>query len=306
MKKRVRLLSTLILGSALLAGACGDDDGRNAAGADHRLRVVAGFYPLFEAAQRVAGGRAEVTNLTPAGTEPHDLELTSREVDTIEGADLVLYLGAGFQPAIEEVAKRSEGVAIDVIEGLPRLEAAGQEEGSDPHFWLDPALFGRVVEEVQMVLADLDPAGAGAYRANADAYRRQLGLLDDEFGRRLASCERRVIVTAHAAFGYLARRYALTQEPIAGISPESEPDPARLAELTELVRRTGTTTIFSETLMSPKVAETLAREAGVSTAVLNPLEGLTEEEVAAGADYLSIMRDNLDILAEALGCGRPG
>ncbi len=302
----------MVVGVLLAAGCGGGEDG-GAARANARPRVVAAFYPLFEAARRVGGDRVDIVNLTPAGTEPHDLELTPRQVDVIEGADLVLYLGGGFQPGVEEVAERSEGEAIDaladltLLPGVPGEGGAGEEHaggnGMDPHVWLDPGLLGRMVERVEAALARDDAGGKATYARNSEAYRRELGLLDDAFGQRLATCQRRVIVTAHAAFGYLAKRYGLTQEAIAGLSPESEPDPRRLAQLAELVRSTGTTTIFTETLVSPRIAQTLAREAGVATAVLNPIEGLTEEELAHGETYVSVMKDNLDILSRALGCG---
>jgi zinc transport system substrate-binding protein len=313
---RARLLAAIMVVTVVMASGCRDGGGEKTAAADGRPQVVAAFYPLFEAAQRVGGHRVDIVNLTPPGIEPHDLELTPRQVDRIEGADIVVYLGAGFQPGVEDVAKRSEGEAVDALEGLTLMPATEEEEeeaggehsgsGRDPHVWLDPGLLGRLVERVEAGLAKADPAGKAVYAENSAAYRRELGLLDDEIGRRLSGCPRRVLVTAHAAFGYLARRYGLTQEAIAGLSPESEPDPRRLAELAELVRTTGTTTVFTETLVSPKVAETLAREAGVTTAVLNPIEGLTQEELDAGETYASVMRDNLGALAKALGCAAGG
>ncbi len=306
MKVRALLLAGLLVGAG--CGGGGGAGERTASGSA-RVRVVAAFYPLYEAAQRVGGDRADVVNLTPAGTEPHDLELTPRQVDLIEGADLVLYLGGGFQPGVEEVANRSEGDAVDALEELSLLPGRPEEgdeghaeAGMDPHVWLDPVMLGAVVGRVVAGLAAIDPGGKDSYVERAAAYRGELGLLDDEFSGRLAGCARRVIVTSHAAFGYLAKRYGLTQEAIAGLSPEAEPDPRRLAELADLVAATGTTTVFTETLVSPKVAETLAREVGVTTAVLNPLEGLTADELKAGETYSSVMRDNLETLAGALAC----
>ncbi|MGH8974972.1 MAG: metal ABC transporter solute-binding protein, Zn/Mn family [Acidimicrobiia bacterium] len=303
MKGRAALLAGMVLAAGCGGGGGGGASDRTASGSA-RVRVVAAFYPLYEAALRVGGDRVDAVNLTPAGTEPHDLELTPRQVDEIEGADLVLYLGRGFQPGVEEVARRSEGDAIDALEDLTLLPGVAEEgeAGMDPHVWLDPGLLGRVVERVEAALAVIDPGGKDTYAATSAGYRRELGLLDDEFGRRLTGCARRVIITAHAAFGYLAKRYGLTLEAVAGLSPESEPDPRRLAELADLVRATGTTTVFTETLVSSKVAGTLAREAGVTTATLNPLEGLTEEELKAGETYASVMRDNLETLAGALAC----
>ena len=219
------------------------------------MQAVASFYPLFEVTEAVGGDRVGVDNLTPVGVEPHDIELSPRQIDTIADADLLVHLGGGFQPAIEEAARRA-GLAVDVSQGLPM-------EGGDPHVWLDPVLFQQVVGTVEAALMQVDPAGADGYRARAAEYRSRLEQLDADYRAGLADCDRRVIVTGHEAFGYLARRYNLEQVAIAGLSPDAEPDPRRLAELTDLVRQRGVTTIFTEELVSPKVAETLAREAGV-------------------------------------------
>jgi zinc transport system substrate-binding protein len=270
--------------------------------------VVANFYPVYEAARRVGDTRAVVTNLTPAGAEPHDLELSPKQVDEILDANVVLYLGRGFQPAVEETVRdRSGGETVDLLDALSaRLRklppGEGVEGGTDHHVWLDPVLMADIVDEVRNALVRADPAGRRAYERNAAAYRSDVEALDKRYRDGLANCARRVIVTSHAAFGYLAARYRLVQEPIAGLSPEAEPDPKRLAELTDLVRREGVTTIFTEELVSPRVAETLAREAGVKTAVLNPLEGLTSEEQARGETYVSVMDQNLTILRKALRC----
>lgn len=295
-----RVLAVLVatmFATACGAGGGGDDDGR--------LRVVAAFYPLFEAAQRVGGDQVQVTNLTPAGSEPHDLELTSDQIDSIEDAAVLVFMGRGFQPALERAADRAEGAKVDVLAGLADLRpaAAGDDQlDVDPHVWLDPRLQQAIVAQVASALSAADPANRATYESNAAAYSRELDELDAAFAQGLADCRRRVLVTSHAAFGYLAARYDLVQEAIAGFEPESEPSPQRLADLTAKVRATGTTTIFYETLVSPKVAEALAREAGVRTAVLDPIEGLTEEDQKAGRTYLSAMRENLAALRGALGC----
>jgi zinc transport system substrate-binding protein len=315
------VLGAVALLPALAAAACGgdDDDGQGASGGD-RLQVVASFYPVAEAASRVGGDRIEVTNLTPPGVEPHDFELAPDDVDRLEDADVVLYLGEDFQPAVAEIAERQDG-AVDLMTGIDleagaseALEAEEGEEGEegegdgdehgdvDPHFWLDPTLLSEAVGEIEAALAEAAPGDAGAFAADARAYEAELAGLDRDMEAGLADCERDQIVTSHAAFFYLARRYGLTQLPIAGLSPESEPDADRLAELADEIGAGGITTVFYETLVSPDVAETLAREADVETAVLNPIEGLTDDEVDAGDDYTSIMRDNLAALREALGC----
>lgn len=286
-----------------LAGACGGGGGAGQAGG--RPEVVASFYPLFEAAQRVGGDRVQARNLTPAGSEPHDLELSSRQVDQIEDAAVVLLLGRGFQPALEKAAARATGVKVDLLDDLGTLLPApsGDDELEiDPHVWLDPSLFKAIVAKVADAVATADPANRATYEANGAAYARELDDLDSEFAQGLRSCDRRVVVTSHAAFGYLTGRYGLTQQAIAGLEPESEPSPQRLADLAAKVRADGTTTVFYETLVSPKVARSLAREAGVSTAVLDPIEGLSDADTKAGKTYVSAMRENLAALRLALGC----
>jgi zinc transport system substrate-binding protein len=275
------------------------------------LVVVASFYPLAEAARRVGGPDVTVHNLTPPGVEPHDLELAPDDLELLLTADVVLYVGAGFQPAVEDAIADVEGRAVDVLEGIQTLEPAedGGEEHedeaevtADPHVWLDPILFAEIVDRVANVFADVSPERADAVRKNAQAFEAELRSLDEEYTAGLEDCDGSALVVNHAAFGYLAAAYGLEQHPISGISPEAEVDPARLAELRDLVEREGVTTIFTEELASPEVAETLAAEAGVRTAVLNPLEGLTEEQVDAGEDYLSVMRQNLLALKDGLGC----
>jgi zinc transport system substrate-binding protein len=270
------------------AAGCGG--GGEASGSSGRTQVVAGFYPLAFAAEEIGGEGVEVTNLTPPGAEPHDVELTPRDVERVRSADLVLLVGGGLQPALEKAADGAEGTVLDVLEGLEVLE----EDGAvDPHVWLDPVRFAQVVERIGAELGGEAPARQLA---------SQLRALDGEFRSGLADCDRRELVTAHDAFGYLADRYALEVIPIAGLAPEAEPSARDLEEISDLVRERGVTTVFVEPLLSPEVGETVAREAGVETGVLNPLEGLTEEELAAGENYLTVMRANLDALRAGLGC----
>lgn len=292
---RVRAVVVAAVAVAALAGSCSPatDGGQG-------LRVVASAYPLAEAAERVGGDLVSVRNLTPPGVEPHDLELAPDDLEALLSSDLVLLVGGGFQPAVEEAAGEAEGrvlEALDVVEPLSLSDG-----GVDPHVWLDPVRYAAIVDRIAGVLTDADPAHAETYAANAATFEDELTALDGELRDGLASCESRLLVVSHAAFGYLADAYDLRQEPISGLSPEAEPDPARLAELMDLVRREGVTTVFTEELVSPDVAETLAQEAGVTTAVLNPLEGLTRSELDAGQDYGSVMRRNLETLRGALGC----
>jgi zinc transport system substrate-binding protein len=274
---------------ALLVAGCGA-----AAGSNGRTSVVAGFYPLAYAAERVGGSRVDVTNLTPPGAEPHDIELTPQEVGRIQTADVVLYLSHGFQPAVEQAVGNADGKRLDALEGIGLREGAGDESGkADPHVWLDPILYARVVKKIGAAL--------GRPRRAATLAQRVLAL-DRVYRSGLANCERRDFVTSHAAFGYLAARYHLHQVPITGIDPESEPSPQHLKELIGLVRREHVGTVFFERLVSPRLAETVARDAGVKTAVLDPIEGLTPSEQDQGFTYFTLMRQNLRELRAALGC----
>lgn len=288
----------------LSLSACGSS---GSSAEEDSVSVVASFYPLEEAASQVGGDLVTVENLTPPGVEPHDLELAPDDIETIATADVVIYLGGGFQPAVEDaLAETEDAVTVDALaavdtEPAPPGEA---EEGLtvDPHLWLDPARFEQVVRAVAAGLSDADPANGATYRSNAEAYVAELAALDEEFRTGLSDCERTTVVTSHEAFGYLADAYGLTEVAITGLSPEAEPDAKRLAELLDLVEEQGVTTIFAEELVSPDVAETLADEAGVTVDVLDPIESLTDEQVEAGEDYVSVMRENLDRLRAALDC----
>ena len=261
-----------------------------------KVHVVASFYPLAWAAREVGGDAVRVTDLTPPGSEPHDLELSPDDRDAIEDADLVIVLGGGFQPAVEEAAEQRDGKTLSVIDEY-FTGAARRRARKDPHVWLDLRVMLGITGLVGEALEDLKP-GTGSSPISDVLVDFQL---EAEAG--LAECERDLIVTAHESFGWLARAYGLRQEGIAGIDPESEPSPKRLAELADLVKKEDVTTIFTEDLVSPKVARTLAREAGgVRTAVLSPLESLTKEQRRRGDDYLDVMRKNLSQLRSALSC----
>lgn len=272
-----------------------------------KTSVVASFYPLAEAAQQVGGDLISVENLTPPGVEPHDLELAPDDIEAIATADVIVYLGGGFQPAVEDAISQAEdAVTVDALEAVDTNEAppSEAEEGLtvDPHVWLDPGRYEEVVRTVADALSEADPENESTYDADADAYVAKIAALDNDFRAGLANCQRTTIVTSHEAFAYLAESYGLTEVGITGLSPEAEPSAQRLAELKDLVEREGITTIFAEELVSPKVAETLANEAGVTVEVLDPLESLTDDQVAAGEDYVSVMRENLAILRGALDC----
>jgi zinc transport system substrate-binding protein len=286
----MRIVLILFLASLLVG--CGSSGNNSTKG---RESVVAAFYPLAFAAERIGGNRVHVENLTPPGAEPHDLELAPKAVARIEGADVVLYLSHGFQPAVSDAVKQARGTKVDILAGLPLQANVGGEKGltADPHVWLDPVLFARVVERIGVVLHDTKRTGT---------LRADLRRIDAAYRSGLAHCERKDIVTSHAAFGYLAQRYGLTQVPITGLAPETEPTAQQLVNVVRIVRRTHTTTVFFERLVSPRLADTVARETGAHTAVLDPIEGLTPEEQSRGETYLTLMRENLAALRKALAC----
>jgi zinc transport system substrate-binding protein len=314
-------LTSLLTATVLLAGCgqVGDDQAGNG------RRAVASFYPLAWVTERVAGDDWTVENLTQPGQEPHDLELTIVQTATLEEADLVV-LEEGFQPAVDAAAEGTDAPVVDVATVVDLLPASGdqdphageteeehaehagaeesEEEGHDdgdvdPHFWLDPLLVADFADAVADELSEVDPDGAGAYADNAARLRSDLEALDQEYTDGLADCERTTTVVSHQAFAYLGR-YGLDLEPIAGLSPDAEPTAADLARLQDLIAEDGVTTVFSERLVSPKMAQTLADDLGVTTAVLDPIEGLSDE--TAEEDYLSLMRENLTALQQANGC----
>ena len=297
----------IMLVAAALASCSSSESPDQAGGSvsSARLSVVASFGPLAELTERVGGSAVNVTNLTKTGVEPHDLEMNTNQVDAIQDAALVVYLGDGFQAAVDDAVRRRRGPSLDVLTKIDPIPAAagGDAHGDhDPHFWLDPKRMAAAAGSIRDELSGIDPSRATEFTSNASMYVSEMTALNDEFTKGLIACKRRTFVTAHAAFGYLALRYNLTQVSVAGISPEIEPDPARLAEVADLVKEEGVTTIFTEELVSPKVAVALARETGAKTAVLSPIEGFSDDDIAAGSTYATKMRENLNALKDALSC----
>lgn len=283
----------------LLLGAAACDVGDGGGDSSDGVAVYTSVYPLEWLANQVGGEHVSVTNLTDPGTDPHDLELSPRQIGEIADADLVVYI-AGMQPAVDEaVAQHADGQGLDVADVVDLREVADEEGGGlDPHMWLDPELFSVVAERLSERLAEVDPDHAEDYRGQTAA--KELADIDSEYQSGLADCARREFVVSHAAFGYLADRYDLDQISISGIEPDTEPSPARLREVAELVEELEITTVFTEVLASEQVADVLAEETGVDTAVLDPLEGITER--SPGDDYPSVMRANLDALSSAQEC----
>ncbi|WP_336318106.1 metal ABC transporter substrate-binding protein [Streptomyces lavendofoliae] len=315
-----RLIPTTALATAVTLGlvtlsACG---GTSASGKeDGKLDVVASFYPMQFLAERIGGDHVSVTTLTKPGVEPHDLELKPKQIGELGEADYILYL-KGIQPAVDDAIKQA-GVKNTVDAGtLTELEEhgtatdghahegeghehehAGEEAGADPHIWLDPVKYTEVAEGVGASLEKADPDNAAAYRKNTDELVKKLDALHGKFEQGLRNTRTKTFITTHSAFGYLAERYGLDQEGISGVDPESEPSPARIKELQDTAKKDDVTTVFFETLASDKTAKTLARDTGLRTDVLDPLEGITDR--SRGADYIEVMEANLAALQKALG-----
>ncbi|MDQ1687340.1 MAG: zinc transport system substrate-binding protein [Frankiaceae bacterium] len=297
-----RALST-VLAPALLT-ACLTACSNSTAGSSGSIDVVAGFYPLVFLAERIGGIHVTVKDLTPAGAEPHDIELTAHDVVKVREADLVLYLH-GLAPAVDEAAGESKhaldvAAVTDQVSGYSAIEEGekSKDTGLDPHVWLDLQRMGAIATAVRDRLVAADAAHADDYRQNASTLAAELFALDADFKTGLAHCARKDIVTSHNAFGYLARRYGLTQVGISGLVPDAEPAPGRLAEVTDYARHNHVTTIYFESIVSPKVAQTVANSIGARTAVLDPIESKPR-----GGDYLDGMRRNLAALRAGLGCG---
>ena len=289
----MRLAATLLLLPALTGCGALADTGPG-------VQVAAGFYPLQYVAERVAGNDAQVEVLTQPGAEPHDATLSVRETALVAEADVVVVAG-GVQPSVDDaVTNAAEGATI-VDTSSADFETSNNPaiRPNDPHFWLDPLLMADLGDEVADALVGVDPDHADTYRDNAADLRTDLQGLDRAYEEGLADCERSTVVVSHDAFGYLDR-YGLQFAPVAGLSPGAEPTPADLSRLQDLIRVEGITTVFSERLVSPQLTETLADDLGIRTAVLDPIEGLTEE--TANEDYLSLMRANLAALEKANDC----
>ncbi|WP_062201904.1 metal ABC transporter substrate-binding protein [Demequina salsinemoris] len=313
MKTRSSAALAAVASSALLLSACSTSTSASAnASSDSDLPIIAAsFYPLQFVAEQVGGDLIDVLPLAQPGVEPHDLELSPATVRSLSKAGLVLYLH-DFQAAVDDAIDSTGVTGLDVADVVTLMEASDETDEEhadedededhahgdvDPHFWLDPTLLAEYADAVADAFAEIDPDNADTYTANAESLDAELEQLDADYTEGLAQCERTTIVTSHSAFAYLAAAYGLTQESIAGIDPETEPSPARLRELRDLVEETGTTTVFTEDAVSANVAKSLADDAGVTTTVLSPIE-----TVADGEDYIDVMNTNLETLRSALGC----
>lgn len=303
----------------LLAAGCGNaaKTAGETKSTPAKMAVGASLYTLAEFARQVGGDRVTVTQLIPDGVEPHEWEPTPKDLAKLQSQKVFLYNGKGLEPWIDSAKKAVAGKKVAFVltsEGIPSLAAVAEAEhehkgadakhasetAEDPHVWLDPVLAKQQVMLVKEALSQADPDGKAYYEERAAAYGKQLEQLDADYRTMVEKAPRKEFVTTHAAFGYLAKRYGLQQLAIMGVSPHAEPTPADLALLVQEVNEHQIKTIFFETLISPKLSETIAQQTGARTLVLNPIEGLTPDDVKQKADYLTLMRLNLENLAVAL------
>ncbi len=315
MKKHTLFLFFIISAALLFAGCSStqDDTLADIDAENEMLTVYTSFYPMYDFAQKIGGDKVSVVNMTPTGTEPHDWEPTAIDITNLENADIFVYNGAGLEHWVDDVLaslQNQDLIAVETSAGLSLLEGEHEHEGEeeaeeeesqyDPHVWLDPMNAKLQMEAIKNALIEADPDNQAYYEANYEKYAAEIDILDQEFQDALSPLTNRDIIVAHEAFGYLCAAYDLNQIGIEGLAADSEPDAARMAEIIDFAEEQKITTIFFEELVSPKVAETIAAAIGAETAVLNPLEGLSDEQLAAGEDYFSIMRQNLQALTEAL------
>jgi zinc transport system substrate-binding protein len=286
--------------AALTLSACGSGKlGSQSKTGTDALAVVASFYPLQFATEQIGGGHVAVTSLTKPGAEPHDIELTPRDVAAVSKARLVIY-EKGLQGAVDQAVESQGGDRSLDIAPAANLVLRYASGTTDPHFWLDPQRYSDVAKVIAERLSSVDPANKTDYEGNAKAFEVKLAALSQKFTTALAHCQRKDIVTSHAAFGYLAERFGLKQIAINGLNPDQEPKAAELAAVSTYAKAHGVTTIYAETLVSPAIAQTVALESGARMATLDPIEGLTNK--SSGKDYFAVMGANLKALQAGQGC----
>ncbi len=274
--------------------------------AENKIQITTSFYPLYFFTSQIAGDKAVVYNLTPAGSEPHDYELTTQDVARIEDSKLLILNGNRLEAWGEKIKDSLLGTDTIIVTVGENMDSDASSEinitGNDPHVWLDPHLAEKEAMAITQALKQVDPTNTTFYQTNFELLQDKFSDLDEEFHLGLNNCLKKDMVTAHAAFGHLAREYNLNQVSISGLSPDEEPSPQKLAEVADFAGKNNIKYIFFESLVSPKLAQTVASEIGASTLVLNPIEGLSDSEITQGKNYFTEMKNNLTNLKIALQC----
>jgi len=305
MKYLISLTTLFLIGLSMLGFSLKKtQDSQKVAQKDEKIMVTTSFYPLYFFTHEIGKDKIEVINLTPAGAEPHDFELKTQDLLKIHSSQLVLINGLGFEPWADKLTSEiiDPNKIIKVADGIATPSISPGNSTLDPHIWLDPVLAQQMVEKITNALIKTDPVNQLYYQTNSQSLQGQLKQLDQLFSDKLSRCQQNKIITSHNAFGYLAARYHLEQIAVNGLSPDQEPSARQLAQVTDLAKKMKIKYIFFESLISPRIAQTIAQELNAKTLVFNPIEGLTSEEVSLGKDYFSIQAENLGNLAIALEC----
>lgn len=267
--------------------------------------VSTSFYPLYFFVSQIGKDRVQVSNITPSGAEPHDYEPTTQDIAKIEQGKMLILNGRveAWGDKIKENLKDTQVTVVTAGQGLltKQLTEAGQTT-IDPHVWLSPMLAKKEVNTISQAMIQADAKDQSFFEANTAELKQRLDALDQDYRRGLVNCKEKDIITSHAAFGYLAAEYGLNQVPIAGLSPDAEPSPKQLADIANFAKQHHVKYIFFESLISPKLSDTIATEVGAQTLVLDPLEGISDADMRQGNDYFTVMRTNLVNLQTALQC----
>jgi zinc transport system substrate-binding protein len=295
-----KIISMALLALLLISAAGCANNTASEANTSGKLTVCASFYPMYDFARKVGGDKADVSIMVPEGTEPHDWEPSTADIIALEKANVFVYNGAGMETWAQDILSSLGNKSLRAVEASRGVTLIDEGAASDPHVWLDPRIAKTELSNIKDAFAAADPGNASYYGANYDKYAAELDALDADMRTALSACPKKDIVVAHQAFSYLCSAYGLNQIAIEGVAAESEPDPARMAQIVNFVKANGVRVIFFEELISPKVAQSIADESGARVAVLNPIEGISGDAVAAGEDYISVMRKNLDELKKAL------
>ena len=299
MKKMVKIIAVIV---ATLIGctACAGNGKTDIAKDSGKVKVMTSFYTMYDFAKKIGEDKVTITNMVPAGTEPHDWEPSAVDIRKMEDADVFIYNGAGMEHWAEDILKTLDNKKLITVEASKGVTLIKEEKENDPHVWLDPENAKIEMKNIKDALVEADEKNAEYYTQNYEAYEKKLDELNQEFKDTLSQLENKDIIVAHEAFGYLCKAYGLNQVAIEGLMPDSEPDPAKMEEIIQFAKKKKINTIFFEELVSPKVAKTIAKELGAKTEVLNPLEGLSDEQIESGEDYFSVMRTNLQQIKDAL------
>ena len=312
--RKKSLCSVILLGILFTISGCGANTNSRNFKEEDKISIVTTIYPVYDFACNIAGDKAEIINLVPAGTEPHDFELSTGDMQLMEKADIFIYNGAGMEHFVDKTLKsisNEDLVVVEAAKGIDLIAAehhhdeeehedSESEEKTDPHTWLSIQNAIVEAEAIKEALVEADAENADYYEANFEAYKEKLVALDESYKEELSNLSKDTIVVAHEAFGYLCKEYGLKQEAVEGLTADSEPDAARMKEIIEFCKENDIQVIFFEELVSPKVAQTIANEIGAETMVLNPVEGLTAEQEEEGLNYIGIMEQNLEVLKKAL------